>query len=293
MASEKKVRAEKEQLEEIIEAVVEQTQEAEYTSHRQQLIESLPPPERIKNLEKVLLAAFEKVIIYEQVAFIRFGDLDVFELARIFVAFPMVVKATCSCVNVAQRAIKRDLKFDFDTYADRIDEVRAAALAGYLKPFLPDRIALPALMELDRYWRTDKEMRANKGRWEDAVREAVSTASGVAFRKRKFRAGSEEFEIDAAYPSGGDAIEVAVDVKRIESPRDIHKRADEIINKASKFKAVNPSGKFFAVVYYPFPNEHIKSRAVLRAHSLTDCSSLRRRRPPSPQLPTCLPGCST
>jgi len=148
MVLRKKVEDEKEQLEGVIEDVVEQAKEAEYTSHRQQLLESFPLPERIKSLEEALLVAFEKVISYEQVAFIRFGDLDVFELAQVFVASPSVIKATCACVYVAQRAIKRDLKFEFDTYATEISEVKAAALAGYLKPFLPDRIAVPAIMEL-------------------------------------------------------------------------------------------------------------------------------------------------
>ena len=46
-------------------------------------------------------------------------------------------------------------------------------------------------------------------------------------------------------------------MKRIEARRDIHKRADEIINKAAKFKSNFPDGLFGAVVYYPFPDEYI------------------------------------
>ena len=195
---------------------------------------------------------------------IRFGDLDVGELAEAFYKHPIVVKAICSCVNVAQRAIKRDLKIDLDTYTDRIDEVRAGILAGFLKPMLPDRIAIPALIELDRYAWVDKEMRAAKGRWEEAVRDAIDAATGANFKKRKFTASGEDFEIDAAYPASG-PIEVAVDVKRIESPRDIHKRADEIVNKAAKFKASHPNSKFFTVVYYPFPAEHINVTSRLKS----------------------------
>jgi len=48
----------------------------------------------------------------------------------------------------------------------------------------------------------------------------------------------------------------AVDVKRIEARRDIHKRADEIVNKAAKFKQTYPAGKFGALIYYPFTAEH-------------------------------------
>jgi hypothetical protein len=50
---------------------------------------------------------------------------------------------------------------------------------------------------------------------------------------------------------------VGVDVKRIGSPRDNHKRLDEIVNKAVKFKKKYPAGKFGAVIYHPFePSSH-------------------------------------
>ena len=91
---------------------------------------------------------------------------------------------------------------------------------------------MPALMELDRYFWTNKEMRAAKGRWEKVVSKAISAASKVTFRKRKFKitngqaieveveepdenlredeaggsarvARQDEFEIDATYPLMG------------------------------------------------------------------------------------------
>ena len=265
--SRKKVEVEKEELKDAIEEVVdaaEGDEELEYSSHRQQLLGSAPSESRTTKLKTSLLEAFKHVISYEQVPIIRFGDLDVSELAAAFYKHPVVVKAICSCVNVAQQALKRDLKIDLNTYTDRIDEVRAGILAGFLKPMLPDRIAVPALMELDRYAWTDKEMRAAKGRWEEAVRDAIGEATRVKFKKRKFQADGENFEIDAAHPTSG-LIEIAVDVKRIESPRDIHKRADEIINKATKFKASHPNGKFFTIVYYPFPAEHINVTSRLKS----------------------------
>lgn len=43
-------------------------------------------------------------------------------------------------------------------------------------------------------------------------------------------------------------IEHAVDVKRIEARRDIHKRCDEIVNKAAKFKRNYPRGTFIAFI---------------------------------------------
>lgn len=132
----------------------------------------------------------------------------------------------------------------------------AAQIAGYIKPFLSKAIAVPALLELDRYAWTDKQMRARKGAWEQTVTEIINTDSARRFRKRKFKCHGEIFEIDAAYPARAGEIEIAIDVKRIESQRDIHKRADEIINKASKFKQTYPNGRFFAIVYYPFPQQH-------------------------------------
>ena len=251
------------QVEAVEAAIEEESEQIEYTSHRQQLAESRPSADRVAGLETALLAAFQNVVSYEQVAFIQFGDLNAFELAQAFEAYPMIVKCVTSCVNVAQRSIERDLAISLDTYAKKVDREIALALAGYLKPLLPQRIALPALMELDRFWWTDKEMRASKGRWEKAILDSINLSSDLIFKKRKFKVGREEFEIDAAYPAKGDAIQYAIDVKRIESPRDIHKRSDEIINKAVKFKDIFPNGRFFAVIYYPFPNQHINVQSRL------------------------------
>jgi hypothetical protein len=141
-------------------------------------------------------------------------------------------------------------------------------LSGYLKPLLPPSIAVPALMELDRFFWTDKEMRARKGNWEKTVTEAINKVSTGVFRKRHFDCDGEEFELDAAYPPEGSGIEIGVDVKRIESPRDIHKRADEIINKAAKFKHVYPNGRFVAFVYYPFPSQHINVQNRLNSSNI-------------------------
>ena len=234
---------------EIVETIAE---EREYSSHKDQLLDSGPSEERRNNLQQSLMTAFEKAIVYHSVPFIAFGELDAAELAAAFVHFPSIVKPTMSCVNVAQRAIKRDLGFDFDTYGNTITEQQALLLAGYVKPFLPPMIAVPALMELDRYFWTDKEMRARKGNWERIITDAINAISDKAFRKRKFVCDSQEFEIDAAYPSDLGEIEIAIDVKRIESQRDIHKRADEIINKAAKFKEGLPNWKLLRRGLFPF-----------------------------------------
>lgn len=46
-------------------------------------------------------------------------------------------------------------------------------------------------------------------------------------------------------------------MKRVEARRDIHKRCDEIVNKASKMKMAFPASRFGVIVYYPFIDEHV------------------------------------
>src|SRR5579859_4699547 len=135
--SKKSSPAEKEQLEDVL--------AREYSGHQEQLKNSLPSPERIAQIESSLIAAYKGVLEYREVPFIRFGDLNAAELADAFVAHPLIVKPTLCCVNVAQRAISRDLGFDFNTYSTKISADQAKLLAGYIKPFLPPTIAIPAL----------------------------------------------------------------------------------------------------------------------------------------------------
>ncbi|MGK9168824.1 hypothetical protein KXR53_21090 [Inquilinus limosus] len=233
-----------------------QLHEEEYSNHKSQLEESRPPESRLAELEAALLSAFKGFIELREIPVIMFGDLSVDELTTAFHRYPIIIKPILTSVNVAQRALKRDLDLAFDTYSLSVPERVAAQIAGYVKPFLPKSLAVPALLELDRYAWTDKQMRQRKGAWEQTVTEIINTDSNRRFRKRKFNCNGEIFEIDAAYPASGGPIKVAIDVKRIESQRDIHKRADEIINKANKFKQTHPEGRFFAIVYYPFPQQH-------------------------------------
>jgi hypothetical protein len=258
--------------EDAVEAVIltdEVIEESEYSSHKDQIVQAQPSSERIDELTESLLDAFSKVITYREVPFIVFDDLNAGELAEAFLKYPIIIKPILACVNVAQRAIRRDLGFDYDTYSTKISELQAHELAGYIKNLLPPAIAIPALMELDRFFWVDKEIRAKKGNWEKAVTLAINLQSKMLFRKRRFVCDGEGFEIDAAYPSTGN-IDIAIDVKRIESPRDIHKRSDEIITKASKFKKSYPNGTFVAVVYYPFPNQHINLQSRLHSPDINE-----------------------
>lgn len=125
---------------------------SEYSSHRDQFESASPSSTRVKRLEEELNQAFEKFIKFKEVAFICFGDLNAEELAQALCRHPLIVKPILTCVNVAGRAIKRDLGINVDTYGDSLSLEQASLLAGFIKPILPDQIAIPALMELDRFF---------------------------------------------------------------------------------------------------------------------------------------------
>lgn len=212
--------------------------------------------ERTKLIGTALQDAFATCIHEENVETIHLADIDVHELADVILSNPMVLKPLLVAGNIAGRAIERDLGIaNVNTYAPKLDERRASAIAGYLKPFLPATIAIPTLVALDRVEFVDKEIRAFKGRWERRVTKALSAESGTIFRKRRFDVDGESFEIDAAHPKRGD-IAFAVDIKRIEARRDIHKRIDEIVNKAAKLARHNPDACFGTVIYFPFEDQH-------------------------------------
>ena len=187
-------------------------------------------------VEDALREAFRAFIQTEQVEVIAFCDMSVVDLASAMFAQPIILKALLAACNCAARAIERDIGIrNLDTYAPRLSRENAMAIAGYLKPFLPGRLAIPSLGHLDRVNYIDKEVRLRKGRWEEMVKLSLNKQGTVRFQKRRFTCGTERFEIDVAAPAEG-PIQYGIDVKRIEARRDIHKRTDEIVNKASKLK---------------------------------------------------------
>lgn len=149
----------------------------------------------------------------------------------------------------------------------RLSDDHAKVVAGYIKPFLPPFLDLPTLIQVDRLSYIDKEIRKGKGRWEKRILEMLNQYATSTFRKRKFTAAGEQFELDAASPERGDIL-IGVDVKRIEARRDIHKRCDEIVNKAGKLKSVYPNAKFGVVIYYPFIDEHTNIQNRLRSSAI-------------------------
>jgi len=215
---------------------------------------------RAQAIQAELRTAFQRFVREEPVLVIQLADINVHDLAQILKQHPLVLKPLVIAANVAARAIERDLGIpNVDTYEPNLSPEESAAIAGYLKPFLPASVALPTLVQLDQVEYVDKEIRALKGRWEKRVTDALSRGSGRRFAKRKIDVQGEGFEIDAASPPSGD-VQFAVDIKRIEARRDIHKRIDEIVNKATKVKKHTPGAKFGTVIYFPFEDQHAQIR---------------------------------
>jgi hypothetical protein len=223
---------------------------------------------RQAEVEEALRTAFGEFIRTEEVEVIAFVDITAGVLAGALFHHPTILKPLLAAANVAARAVERDLGIrNLNTYKPRLSREDALAIAGYLKSFLPPYLAVPTLCQIDRIQYIDKEVRMNKGRWERMVVASLNTLSPLVFRKRKFVAGGEQFEVDAAAPEKGD-IEVAVDVKRVEARRDIHKRTDEIVNKAANLKSSYPSARFAAIIYYPFVTEHVNIQNRLNSPNI-------------------------
>ena len=219
-------------------------------------------------IDAALREAFKRVIRREEMDVIVFADITPKALAQAILAFPVVLKSLFAAANVAARAVERDLSIrNLDTYAPKLRHEDALMLAAYLKPYLPAVAPLPTLSHLDRIAFIDKEIRKGKGQWEKQICKSLTSSARIEFKKRKFTWEGKDFELDAAAPTEG-PVRFAVDVKRIEARRDIHKRADEIVNKAGKFKQVYPAGLFGAVIYYPFTQEQSNIQDRLRSEMI-------------------------
>jgi hypothetical protein len=195
---------------------------------------------RQEAIESALREAFTKFIENRQVEVILFTNMTALDLSMALLDKPLILKPLLACCNIAARAIERDLGIkNLNTYSPRLNEDLAKVIAGYIKPFLPSYLELPALSRIDRISYIDKEIRKTKGRWEMLILAALNRHSKRVFRKRMFTSDGEQFEIDAATPQTGD-IQVGIDIKRIEARGDIRKRCDEIVNKGRKLKTSFP-----------------------------------------------------
>ena len=211
---------------------------------------------RSEEVTEAVRTTFAAVIKLQELEVIDFQLMSVLDLGRAIEHHPLVLKALLAVCNIGGRALERDLDLkNIDTYGKHLSSQHAYAIAGYMKPFLPDSLPIAALIHIDRFWFIDKEVRAKKGQWEKLTTQALVRFSGLEFKKTKFKVGNQSFELDSEYRSGRKIL-YGIDVKRIEARRDIHKRSDEIVNKASKFKKVFPDAQFGVMIYYPFRAEH-------------------------------------
>jgi hypothetical protein len=245
--------------------------EERYSSHRDYIDKVQEEANaRQSNVETALREAFAEFIETRKVEVIVFTAMDVFALAKALEAHPLFLKPLLACCNIAARAIERDLGIkNVITYLPKFKPGQATAIAGYIKPFLPPYLEVPALSYLDRVGFIDKEIRKGKGNWEkEILRAANEFGKPRQFRKVLFEADGERYELDAAAFLESGEIEIGIDVKRIEARRDIHKRCDEIVRKADKLKSRYPQSKFGAVIYYPFLEEHTNVQSRLRSPSI-------------------------
>ncbi len=241
----------------------------EYSNHRN-YIENVKKDAdfRQKTVEEALRNAFMYHIERRETEVIIFSDISAMDLANAIKSEPMILKPILTACNIAARAIERDLSIkNLNTYAPCINDDQVKLIAGYIKPFLPAFMEIPSLCQIDRISYIDKEIRMKKGRWEKHIIEALSSGACKTFKKRRFEYSGQKFELDAAYPEKG-TIEIGIDIKRIEARRDIHKRCDEIVNKAAKLKMAFPESKFGVVIYYPFVDEHINVKNRLESPNI-------------------------
>ncbi len=223
---------------------------------------------RQKTIENALRKAFSDFIEKREVEVIVFSSMTAFDLAEAIIDHPLILKPLLVASNIAARSIERDLSIkNVDTYKPRLSADQAKVIAGYIKPFLPPYLEIPTFSQIDRVAFIDNEIRKRKGRWEKRVLKALNLFGSSQFHKRIFTAAGEQFELDAASPRSGD-IKVGIDIKRIEARRDIHKRCDEIVSKATKLKSTFPDSKFGAIVYYPFIEEHVNVQNRLRSENI-------------------------
>lgn len=226
--------------------------------------------ERFEEIKESLKEAFSQFIEVREVEVIVFSDVSSEDIAEALLKHPQVLKPLLAVCNLGGRAIERDVGIkNVDTYHPSLNRDEAMQLAGYIKQFLPSYVEIPSLTRLDRVYFIDKEIRKRKGRWEKIIVKCLNDLAGDIFKKRHFESRGEKFELDAAYPESG-KISIGIDIKRIEARRDIHKRTDEIVNKARKLKLAYPDSYFVAILYYPFIDEHVNIQNRLKSEDIDE-----------------------
>jgi DNA-binding protein Fis len=223
---------------------------AEYRSHDAYLQAiAVQRTKRAEEIRSVVREKLGKYVAQVEADELDLGRVSAEELRELLSAHPDLLKPLLVACNVGQRAVKRDLGFNVNTLRPRLKQAQAQQLAEFLLRSLPKKILVDSLVALDLYQWTDSAIRKAKGGWEKNIIEGLK-GRGVDCRKRKFKVDGQSFELDVAYPSTG-PVKVGVDVKMIGHALDIHKRSDEIKDKATLLKEQFPEATFVSVVYYP------------------------------------------
>ena len=223
---------------------------------------------RQEAIDDALREAFSNFIGKRELEGAVFPSMTAFDPAKAIINRSLILKPLLATCSIAARAIERELAIkNLDTYSPRLNEDQAKVIAGYIKPFLPSYLEISALSRINRVAFIDKEIRKKKGHWKKKILENLNRFSSLPFHKRIFIAEGEQFELDAANSKVGN-IKVEIDIKGIGARKDIHKRCNEIVNKAAKLKLAFPRSKFGAVVYYPFIEEHITIPNCLRSGNI-------------------------
>ncbi len=226
--------------------------------------------ERSEEIQQSLREAFSDYIEVREVEVIVFSQITAEDIGEAINKYPPILKPLLAICNIGGRAIERDVGIkNVSTYHPNLDRDEAMQIAGYVKQFLPPYVEIPALTRIDRVYFIDKEIRKRKGQWEKIIIQCLNDLTGDIFKKRHFESKGEKFELDAAYPQSGD-ISIGIDIKRIEARRDIHKRTDEIVNKARRLKISHPDSYFVAVIYYPFIDEHVNIQNRLKSEDIDE-----------------------
>lgn len=130
--------------------------------------------QRESTMRSAIREAFSTHIEQRSVEIIVFENIPAAELADALLNYPKILKPLMILCNIAGRAIERDLGLrNLNTYEPRLSTDTASVIAGYLKPFLPRYVEIPALVVLDKVEFIDKEIRKVKGQWERGVLECL------------------------------------------------------------------------------------------------------------------------
>ena len=205
---------------------------------------------------------------------INFQDLDAVWLGRFLATHPSLADPLMALCEVGPCAIRRDLGLSAsDLHGPRSRRSALMALAGYLKPLLPDRIE-PRDSPADGDLRLlERQARMSQDQWEAVVRNSFAKAArrlhfSGAFAARHITLRSGTGALQLTHPASG-TIQVAVLAKRAELRGTLRKKCDEILRVVSIARCACPAATFVAFIHHPYSDQHIHALKQLRSGGVT------------------------